>query len=164
MEIKREIEIKNEQETRAFGIALAGELKPGDVIALIGDLGCGKTTLTRYIAEGLGIEERVNSPTFTLVKEYEDGRLPLYHFDVYRLAEDAKTLCGISSNAPLNEEAKSAIGDALYNIGAEEYFYGKGVSVIEWADLIFDELPDNTKYIYMEYKENEGERVYKCTF
>ena len=78
--------IGNESEMREFGRELAEKAEPGDVIALIGDLGTGKTTLTKYIAEGLGVKETISSPTFTIVKEYKSGRLPLYHFDVYRLA------------------------------------------------------------------------------
>ena len=81
----REVIIRNEQDTRRFGMELAGQLKPGDIIALIGDLGTGKTALTRYIAEGLGVKETITSPTFTIVKEYRSGRLPLFHFDVYRI-------------------------------------------------------------------------------
>ena len=142
MEIKREIIIKNEQETESFGRALAEELKAGDVLALIGDLGTGKTALTRYIAKGLGIDERITSPTFTIVKEYTEGRLPLYHFDVYRVSDE----------------------DALFNIGIEEYFFGSGICIVEWADLILDILPENAKFIYLEYGKDEGERVYKCTF
>lgn len=141
-EIKRVINIKNETETGNFGKELAENLEAGDVIALIGNLGTGKTALTSYIARGLGIKERVNSPTFTIVKEYRNGRLPLYHFDVYRVNDY----------------------DELFNIGADEYFYGKGVCVIEWADLIEEILPENTKFIYIEYGEAEGERIYKCTF
>ncbi len=148
-EIKSTIQINSEAETREFGLALASGLKPGDVLALVGDLGTGKTAFTRYLAEGLGVTERVNSPTFTIVKEYNSGRLPLYHFDVYRLVE--------------NNEFEDA-SDALYNIGADEYFYAQGVSVIEWADLIEPELPENAKFIYIEYGANEGERIYKCTF
>lgn len=142
-EIVRTIKMNNEEDTKAFGLELAKGLEQGDVVALIGDLGTGKTALTRYIALGLGINARINSPTFTIVKEYDGGRLPLYHFDVYRLDGNI---------------------DELYNIGIEEYFYGKGVSVVEWADMIYDELPENAKYIYIEYGELEGERVYKCTF
>lgn len=142
MEIKREIIIKNEKETESFGRALAEELKAGDVLALIGDLGTGKTALTRYIAKGLGVEERITSPTFTIVKEYTEGRLPLYHFDVYRVSD----------------------ADELFNIGIEEYFFGSGVCIVEWADMILDILPENTKFIYLEYGKDEGERVYKCTF
>ena len=126
-----EYRIKNEEETRAFALALAQKLAAGDVLALIGDLGTGKTTLTRYIGEGLGIRQ----------KEYTDGRLPLYHFDVYRVMDP----------------------DALFEIGADEYFYGDGVCVIEWADLIADSLPENTKYIYLRYGETPEERIYQCT-
>ena len=130
-----EYRIKNEEETRAFALALAQKL------AVIGDLGTGKTALTRYIGEGLGIRQRISSPTFTIVKEYTDGRLPLYHFDVYRVTDP----------------------DALFEIGADEYFYGDGVCVIEWADLIADSLPENTKYIYLRYGETPEERIYQCT-
>lgn len=143
MMIKRELIIKNENETREFGLKLAEELRAGDVIALIGDLGTGKTALTGYIAQGLGISDNIISPTFTIVREYTDGRLPLYHFDVYRLADS----------------------EEMFNIGAEEYFYEKGgVCVIEWADIVEDILPADTKYIYIEYGATEGERIYKCTF
>ncbi len=142
MEFKRIIEIKNEDDTRAFGLALAEEALPGTVYALIGDLGTGKTTLTKSIAEGLGIERHITSPTFTIVQEYREGRLPLFHFDVYRLrnAED------------------------LFEIGADEYFYGRGVCVVEWADLVMEALPEDTKFICIDYAEEENGRVYKCTF
>ena len=142
MEFKRIIEIRNEDDTRAFGLALAEEALPGTVYALIGDLGTGKTTLTKSIAEGLGIERHITSPTFTIVQEYREGRLPLFHFDVYRLrnAED------------------------LFEIGADEYFYGRGVCVVEWADLVMEALPEDTKYICIDYAEEENGRVYKCTF
>ncbi len=142
MEIKRTVQIKNEAETKKFGMEIAAGLCEGDVLALIGDLGTGKTALTSYIAAGLGIQRRVNSPTFTIVKEYTEGRLPLYHFDVYRVSDP----------------------EELFNIGIEEYFFGEGVCIVEWADLIEEILPENTKYIYLEYGKNEGERVYKCTF
>ena len=142
MEVKRTLKIKNEEETRRFGLDLAHELKAGDVVALIGDLGTGKTALTRYIAEGLGITARVNSPTFTIVKEYRESRLPLLHYDVYRVSDP----------------------DVLFNIGADDYFYGDGVCVVEWADLIEELLPEDTRYIYIEYGPKEGERIYKCSF
>ena len=87
MEIKRSITIRNEEETKAFGLELGQKAKAGEVIALIGDLGTGKTTLTKYIAEGLGVTDIISSPTFTIVKEYHSGRLPLYHFDVYRICD-----------------------------------------------------------------------------
>ena len=134
--------IKSEDEVRDFGTTLGTQLEPNAVLALIGDLGTGKTTLTKYIAEGLGIKERIVSPTFTIVHEYRSGRLPLFHFDVYRLesAED------------------------LFEIGAEEYFYAGGVSVVEWADQVAEILPDETLCIFLEYGKNEGERIYRCTF
>ena len=142
MKIKSTIIAKNEDETRKLGLELGRRAEPGQIIALIGDLGTGKTTLTKYIAEGLGITEVVSSPTFTVIKEYESGRMPLYHFDVYRVGDPAE----------------------LFNIGAYEYFDGNGLCVIEWADLIEDELPENTDFIVIDYGETEGERVYRCTF
>lgn len=142
MKIKRTIIAKNEDETRKLGLELGRRAEPGQIIALIGDLGTGKTTLTKYIAEGLGITEVVSSPTFTVIKEYESGRMPLYHFDVYRVGDP----------------------DELFNIGAYEYFDGNGLCVIEWADLIEDELPENTDFIVIDYGETEEERVYRCTF
>ena len=114
MEFKRIVTITNEEETKAFGHHLGETAKEGQVIALIGDLGTGKTTLTKYIAEGLGITDIISSPTFTIVKEYHSGRLPLYHFDVYRIADP----------------------EEFFNIGGEEYLNGKGVCIVEWADLI----------------------------
>ena len=138
----RNVTIRNEQDTREFGLDLARRLAPGDVVALIGDLGTGKTTLTRYIAEGLGVSEPVTSPTFTIVSEYRSGRLPVFHFDVYRLESS----------------------EELFEIGAEEYFHAGGVCIIEWADRIADVLPDETICVFMEYGEQEGERIYQCTF
>lgn len=138
----REIIIKNEEDTRRFGLELGKNLKPNQVIALIGDLGTGKTTLTKYIAEGLGITSMITSPTFTIVQEYHEGRLPLYHFDVYRIGDP----------------------DEMFEIGADEYFYGNGASIVEWADLVEEVLPEDTLYIYIEYGKEQGERIYKCTF
>ncbi len=133
--------INNELETRAFGIALAKKLKPGSIVALIGDLGTGKTTLTKSIAEGLGISEMITSPTFTIVHEYHSGRLPLYHFDVYRVGDI----------------------EQMYEIGCEEYFFGDGVCVIEWADLIMEIIPENAIIIRIEYGETENQRIYRVT-
>ena len=130
--------IHNELDTREFGIELAKELKTGDIIALIGDLGTGKTTLTKSIAEGLGITEMITSPTFTIVQEYTEGRLPLYHFDVYRICD-------------LEE---------MYELGYEEYFFGQGVCVVEWADQIMELIPDESIIIRIEYGETEDERIY----
>lgn len=136
------ITLKNEQETKGFGIDLGKSLRQGDVVALIGDLGTGKTALTKYIARGMGIQDLITSPTFTIVQEYYSGRLPLYHFDVYRVSD-------------LEE---------MFELGYEEYFYGKGVCVIEWADLIKELLPENVKTIEIQYGKQEGERIYQCTF
>lgn len=134
--------MKNEQETKEFGKELGTSLQAGDIVALIGDLGTGKTALTKYIAEGLGIKSMITSPTFTIVQEYHDGRLPLYHFDVYRIMEP----------------------EEMYELGYEEYFFGNGVCVVEWADRIEELLPKDAKFIYLEYGKEQGERVYQCTF
>ena len=164
MEIKRTVTIENEEATRRFGMELAENSAPGDVIALIGDLGTGKTALTRYIAEGLGITGRISSPTFTIVKEYHNGRIPLYHFDVYRLAGDNDILSGQDIQGEEGDAIRERAIDELYNIGADEYFEGNGLTVIEWADLIMEALPENTKYIFIEYGDEEDQRIYKCTF
>ncbi len=134
--------MRSEADTAEFGKKLADELKEGDVLGLIGDLGTGKTTLTKYIAEGLGITETITSPTFTIVNEYHSGRLPLFHFDAYRL---------------------EAAGDA-FEVGMEEYFDRGGISIIEWADMVAEVLPEDAKLILMEDGEEEGERIYRCTF
>lgn len=134
--------IKNEHDTEEFGIKLASTLEPGDIVALIGDLGTGKTTLTKYIAKGLGVTETIDSPTFNIVKEHKSGRLPLFHFDVYRLSS----------------------GDELLDIGADEYFYAAGVCIIEWADVVSDVVPEKAKVILIDYGEKQGERVYRCIF
>ena len=132
--MQKVIECKDERETAEFGRLLAGELAPGAVIALDGALGCGKTALTRAIARGLGIKEPVVSPTFTIMREYTDGRLPLYHFDVYRISEP----------------------DEMYELGYEEYFYGEGITVVEWANLIDGLIPRGAIHILMEKDATEG--------
>lgn len=134
--------IASERDTEKFGVALADDLEAGDVLALVGELGAGKTTLVKAIAKGLGISERISSPTFNIVKEYYSGRLPLYHFDAYRLLS----------------------GTELIDIGGEEYLYGNGISVIEWADIVCDALPEDSMLIQIEYGEKEGERIYRCIF
>jgi len=138
-----ELRLTSQDETRQLGRKLAEKAVPGTVIALTGDLGVGKTTLTKAIAEGLGVEDMITSPTFTIVKEYKGGRIPLYHFDVYRLAGDDGM----------------ADPDELYELGYEEYFFGDGVCVIEWADVIEELLPEDAVRINIAYGENEGERV-----
>lgn len=134
--------IKNEKETEAFGMKLAEKLVPGDVVALVGNLGTGKTTLSKYIARGLGIDEPITSPTFTIVQEYHQGRLPLYHFDVYRIGDI----------------------EEMYEMGYEEYFFGEGVSLVEWADMIEEIIPEDAKIIFIEYGAEEGQRIYRCNF
>jgi tRNA threonylcarbamoyladenosine biosynthesis protein TsaE len=129
--------ITSEAETRALGLAIASAAEPGDIVALIGDLGTGKTALTKYIAEGLGIKEDVISPTFTIVKEYRSGRLPLYHFDVYRLSN----------------------GWELLDTGAEDYLEDSGLSVIEWADIVADVLPPDALVVMIEYAEEGARRI-----
>lgn len=136
------ITLRNEEETIQFGLDLGKRLQKGDIIALIGDLGTGKTALTKAIARGMGVAETITSPTFTIVQEYRSGRLPLYHFDVYRIADP----------------------EEMYELGYEEYFFGEGVCVIEWADLIEELLPKETKIIRLEYGAGESERIYQCTF
>jgi tRNA threonylcarbamoyladenosine biosynthesis protein TsaE len=134
--------IKDERETKQFGLNLGKDLKKGDIIALIGDLGTGKTTLTKYIGEGLGIDEMITSPTFTIIQEYYSGRLPLYHFDVYRIRDI----------------------DEMTELGYEEYFYGEGVTIVEWADQIMEIIPKKAIVINIEYGKTADERLYKCTF
>ncbi len=121
------LETHSAEETGGFGIIMGNLLQAGDVITLNGDLGAGKTCLAAGVARGLGITERVTSPTFTLINEY-DGHLPLYHLDVYRLANP----------------------EELEDLGYEEYFYGSGVTVIEWAHQIEQYLPDERLDIYIE--------------
>ena len=108
------IETFSAEETYALGKKLGSEAKPGDVLTLIGDLGVGKTVFTQGFADGLGITEPISSPTFTIVQVYEEGRLPFYHFDVYRIGDI----------------------EEMDEIGYEDYFYGSGVTMIEWANLI----------------------------
>ena len=113
----------------------AGELaKPGMVIALDGDLGVGKTVFTQGFADGLGIEEPVNSPTFTIVQIYEEGRLPLYHFDVYRIGDV----------------------EEMEEIGYDDYFFGNGVCLIEWAELIQELIPEQAIRIRIEKDPPKG--------
>ena len=137
--MKKTTILKTEEDTKALGLELAKCLNKGDIIALVGDLGTGKTTLTKAIAAALGVTETITSPTFTIVSEYESGQFPFYHFDVYRVHEE----------------------DELFEIGFDEYLEGNGVCVIEWGDLVQAILPPRTKWIYLDYGENDGERI--CT-
>ncbi len=128
------IDSNSERETYEFGVSLGKKAQPGQVYTLIGDLGVGKTVLTQGLAQGLGIKEPVNSPTFTIVQVYEDGRLPLYHFDVYRIGDV----------------------EEMEEIGYEDYFYGEGVCLIEWANLIEEILPEQYTEILLEKDLERG--------
>ncbi len=130
------IYLKDEIDTKEIGYKLGKLLKKGNVVCLVGDLGAGKTTITQSIAKGLEIEDYITSPTFTIVNEYE-GAIPLYHFDVYRIASSEEML----------------------EIGFEEYVYGQGVCIIEWANLIKEILPGDYLYIEMKYKEEGREMI-----
>ncbi|MDN3955795.1 tRNA (adenosine(37)-N6)-threonylcarbamoyltransferase complex ATPase subunit type 1 TsaE [Sporolactobacillus laevolacticus] len=125
------------EETMSFSEQMAVYLQPGDVLTLSGDLGAGKTIFTKGLAKGLGIREMVNSPTFTIVKEYHSGRLPLYHMDVYRISDDE-------------------------DIGLEDYFEQDGVTVVEWAENIPSWLPDDVLSVVIE-RVNDHERIITCT-
>lgn len=128
------IETWNEKETFALGKKLGEQANPGDVYTLIGDLGVGKTVFTQGVAAGLGIKEPINSPTFTIVQVYEEGRMPFYHFDVYRIGDV----------------------EEMDEIGYEDYFYGDGVCFIEWANLIEEIIPNNRVQITIEKNLEKG--------
>lgn len=125
-----QIETNTPEETFEYGKKLAQGAKPGDVYTLIGDLGVGKTVLTQGFAAGLSVTEPVNSPTFTILQMYEGGRLPFYHFDVYRVGDVSE----------------------MDEIGYDDCIYGDGVCLIEWADLIGEILPE--KYVRIEIEKN----------
>jgi tRNA threonylcarbamoyladenosine biosynthesis protein TsaE len=135
---KSTIIIENEKEAECFGLNLSQGLKPKTVIALTGDLGVGKTTLTKAIARGLGIKEVITSPTFILMRQYSGGRLPLYHFDMYRIEDE----------------------EEIHELGFIDYFYMDGVCVIEWADKIWGSLPKHMLHIHMEYADVNDQRIY----
>lgn len=124
----------SEHETKEIGIYLASLLERGDVITLEGDLGAGKTTFTKGIAKGLGVKRAVTSPTFMIIKEY-DGELPLYHMDAYRLEHSDE------------------------DIGFDEYFYGDGISVVEWASFIEDYLPEERLMVKIEHVNTEKRKL-----
>ena len=122
------IETENPEETFALGQKIGRAATPGQVYTLTGDLGVGKTVFTQGVASGLGITEPVNSPTFTIVQVYEEGRLPFYHFDVYRIGDI----------------------EEMEEIGYDDYFFGEGICLIEWAELIKEILPENRISITIE--------------
>ena len=120
--------------TETLGFNMGKSAKAGDVYCLDGDLGVGKTVFTQGFAKGLGINEPINSPTFTIVQEYHEGRLPLYHFDVYRIGDITE----------------------MDEIGYEEYFYSEGVCLIEWGNLISEIMPENATYITISKDLSKG--------
>ncbi|MFR5602320.1 MAG: tRNA (adenosine(37)-N6)-threonylcarbamoyltransferase complex ATPase subunit type 1 TsaE [Lachnospiraceae bacterium] len=135
------VETWNPEETYALGLKLGQQAGPSQVYCLNGDLGVGKTIFTQGFARGLGIEEPVNSPTFTILQQYDDGRLPLYHFDVYRIGDISE----------------------MDEIGYEDCFYGDGVSLIEWSDLIRELLPERVTRITIEKDLEQGFDYRKIT-
>ena len=126
---------ENEAETRALGQAIGAAAMPGLVIAFYGDLGAGKTAMTKGIAEGLGIRDMITSPTFTILQSYEEGRIPLHHLDVYRIEDP----------------------DEMEEVGLDDCLFGGGVTVIEWAERIGELLPENTVRITIERIPEEGD-------
>ena len=128
------IETKNARETYEVGEKIGRQARPGQVYTLVGDLGVGKTVFTQGVASGLGITEPVSSPTFTIIQEYEEGRLPFYHFYVYRIG----------------------CIEEMDEIGYEDYFYGKGICLIEWANLIEEIIPEDAISITIEKDLEKG--------
>ena len=128
------IETWSPKETYALGEKIGREALPGQVYTLNGDLGVGKTVFTQGVAAGLGIQEPVNSPTFTIVQVYEEGRMPFYHFDVYRIGDV----------------------EEMEEIGYQDYFYGEGLCMIEWAQLIEEVIPENARHITIEKDLDKG--------
>lgn len=128
------IETFSAEETFELGRRLGEQAQPGEVYTLIGDLGVGKTVLTQGIAKGLSIEEAISSPTFTILQIYEEGRMPFYHFDVYRIGDM----------------------EEMEEIGYEDYFYGQGLTMIEWANLIEEILPEHYRQICLEKDLEKG--------
>ena len=132
--MRRTAETYSPEETFSLGKELGNSAKSGTIFCLDGDLGVGKTIFTKGMAKGLGIEEPVTSPTFTILQEYESGRLPLYHFDVYRIGDP----------------------EEMDEIGYEDYFYGQGICLIEWAGLIEELIPKEAVRICIEKDLEKG--------
>ena len=135
------IESFSPEETLELGRKMGREARPGDVYTLIGDLGVGKTVFTQGIADGLEIDDSICSPTFTIVQVYEEGRMPFYHFDVYRIGDI----------------------EEMDEIGYEDYFYGEGLCMIEWANLIEEIIPEHHEEITIEKDLEKGFDYRKIT-
>ncbi|MFQ3545507.1 tRNA (adenosine(37)-N6)-threonylcarbamoyltransferase complex ATPase subunit type 1 TsaE [Halobacillus rhizosphaerae] len=129
-----ELQTTSPEETMEFAERLGRELSPGDVLTLEGDLGAGKTTFTKGLGRGLGVTRTINSPTFTIIKQYK-GRMPFYHMDVYRLE------------------------DSDEDLGFEEFFEGEGVTVVEWAHFIEEYLPEQRLAIQIKYVDDEKRTI-----
>ena len=127
----------SEQDTEQLGVRLAGTLRSGDVVAFTGDLGAGKTAFTRGLARGLGITDRITSPTFTIVNEYEGGRLPLFHFDMYRLGSS----------------------DELFDIGWEDYLSRNGVCAVEWSEIVDDAIEGDAIRVDIRRGAADSQRI-----
>ena len=134
-------EVNSVEDTTKLGINLGKLLKSGNIVCLTGDLGTGKTHITKGIAKGLGIKDNITSPTFTIVNEYENGRLKLNHFDVYRVSDP----------------------DEIYAIGFDDYIFSDAVSIIEWANYIEEILPQDFLHILIEKDLSQGEDYRKIT-
>ncbi|MEE1030641.1 MAG: tRNA (adenosine(37)-N6)-threonylcarbamoyltransferase complex ATPase subunit type 1 TsaE [Ruminococcus sp.] len=135
------IETNSAEETFAFGKKIGEMAKPGQIYTMIGDLGVGKTVFTQGLARGLDITEPISSPTFTIIQEYEEGRLPFYHFDVYRIGDI----------------------EEMEEIGYDDYFFGNGVCMIEWANLIEELIPDSRIQVTIEKDLEKGFDYRKIT-
>lgn len=135
------IETTNAEETFKLGVKIGEQARPGEIYTLNGDLGVGKTVFTQGVARGLGIEEPVNSPTFTIVQVYEEGKMPFYHFDVYRIGDI----------------------EEMEEIGYDDYFFGNGVCLIEWAKLIQELLPKQIISVTIEKNPEKGFDYRKIT-
>ena len=135
------IETTNAEETFKLGVKIGEQARPGEIYTLNGDLGVGKTVFNQGVARGLGIEEPVNSPTFTIVQVYEEGKMPFYHFDVYRIGDI----------------------EEMEEIGYDDYFFGNGVCLIEWAELIQELLPKQIISVTIEKNPEKGFDYRKIT-
>lgn len=139
--MKKIWETNSPAETAALGEQLGKEAQKGQIYCLTGDLGTGKTVLTKGFAKGLDVQEHVTSPTFTIVNEYHDGRLPFYHFDVYRLSSE----------------------EEMDDIGYEEYFFGEGVCLVEWAELFPNLIPKDACWLTLEKDYTKGDDYRRVT-
>jgi len=142
MENQKTVESFSAEDPFRIGYETGKNAKPGDIYALHGDLGVGKTVFTKGLAKGLGIEEAVNSPTFTILQIYDTGRLPLYHFDVYRIEDP----------------------EEMEEVGFDDYIFGKGVSIIEWPEKIEEILPEHVVSVTIEKDLGRGLDYRRITF